>query len=156
MEFGLRWVRRRQRALSRGVLALFCLAWLQAAVVPCVMAHGQDTVTSPQAAAHAHDDAGAMSGHDAMMSGASDHSAHPCPYCPPAGAADCGDGQVECAYPHGPQVDVRAAGALFVAVPATPVAPSPGVLLIEDRAIPAVPAIPPRVSISVSYCRFLE
>ena len=38
MTLALDWVRRRQRALAKGVLVLFCLAWLQAAVTPCAMA----------------------------------------------------------------------------------------------------------------------
>jgi hypothetical protein len=57
---GLAWIRRRQRLLARAVLGLFVAAWLQAAVVPCVMAHGDDG----HAAAH-HAGAAAHHGADA-------------------------------------------------------------------------------------------
>ena len=141
VNFGLHWVRRHQRFLTRGMLALFCAAWLQAAIVPCVMAHG------------GHD-------HPAMAAGQeAGGTSHPCPYCPPqdsdAGSTSC-DGHGGCAYPHDPQVDARAAGTLFTALPVAFVAPSPGALVLSSCADPVVPATITRISLSVSYCRFIE
>ena len=132
MHYGLHWVRRHQRYLTRAVLALFCLAWLQAAALPCVMAHAG----TPDAAA------------------AGEH----CPYCPPTDASSpsCDDG-AGCPYPHQPQVDARAAAALFVAVPVFQVLPS--FAAADHAARPPVPALPesiPRVPLSVSYCRYIE
>jgi hypothetical protein len=130
--FGLNWVRQRQRALTRGVLALFVLAWLQAAALPCVMAHA-DTQAPPA-------------------------QAHDCVYCPPSNdvPGDCGD-HGSCAFPHEPQVDARAAAGMFVAL--TPCVASPemvstsGEAALPDRILndPI-----PRVPIPVSYCRFIE
>ena len=129
---GLSWIRRRQRDLARAVLALFVLAWLQAAALPCVMAH----------------------------SGASGHVPAPqhCPYCPAAdGAASGSDDGGSCSYPHGAQVDVRVVSALFLAMPATFVSPA-----AESRAnvAPAAATSPsepiPRVPIPLSYCRLIE
>ena len=158
VDFGLAWVRRRQRSLTRVVFASFCAAWLQAAVVPCVMAHAGDPV--PRVEAPAGHDHAAHPGHEhAPMSGshAAGHESHPCLYCPPddAGAGSC-DGHGGCAYPHEPQVDARAAGVIFAAVPVSFVAPSPGALLVEHRADPSVPDVVPRVSFAVCYCRFIE
>jgi hypothetical protein len=136
---GLRWIRRRQHSLTRVVLALFCAAWLQAAIVPCVMAHAdhQHGATAPEQHAGS--------------------AAHPCLYCPPAqsGAPSC-EGHGGCAYPHDPQVDARAAGVLWVAVPASFVTPSPATLVHAIRADAAVADVVPTVSLSVSYCRFIE
>jgi hypothetical protein len=132
VDYALHWVRRRQRALARAVLALFCLAWLQAAALPCAMAH-----TAAPAAA---------------MPG--EH----CPYCPPADtpSVPCDDG-ANCAYPHQPQVDARAAAALFVAIPALQVLPAVDALARDSRAPESTRAGPvPRVPLSVSYCRFIE
>jgi len=133
MMFGLAWVRRRQRSLARGVLALFCAAWLQAAVVPCVMAHdGQ-----------ANDDGAA---------------GHPCVYCPPDadhGSTGGCDGR-DCSYPHEPRVDARAVGVIFMALPVAFVLPAPATKIATDCSASAVPEAIPRVSLSVSYCRFIE
>jgi hypothetical protein len=161
VKFGLRWIRRRQHPLTRAVLALFCAAWLQAAIVPCVLAHAGDTVVQPESPAHhqhgehsahaAHDHEAMTAGHDA--GGAT----HPCLYCPPGdpGSASCDD-HGGCAYPHDPQVDARAAGALFAALPVSFVVPSPAAPVVANRAVPAVPGRIPKVSLSVSYCRFIE
>jgi len=149
--FGLAWFRQRQRSLARAVLALFCAAWLQAAVVPCVMAHGDAVPPSdemPQQGGHDHAAMGMGQGHG--------DASHPCVYCPPDGSSDdsC-DGHGGCAYPHDPQVDARA-GAIFAAVPVPVFAPLPRVTrftqLVESSAVDAVP----RISLSVSYCRFIE
>jgi hypothetical protein len=129
---GLNWVRQRQRVLTRAVLALFVVAWLQAAALPCVMAHAGSSDAAP-------------AGHD-------------CPYCPPADAAHHGcDDQGACSYPHGPQVDARVAAAMFLAVPASAVLPFvdsavPTLLFPEAARTEPIPRIP----ISVSYCRYIE
>ena len=158
MKSGLQWFRRRQRSLTRGVLALFCAAWLQAAIVPCVMAHAAQDA----APAAAHQGHAAMAGHD-HDDMAAEHEADgadggesPCVYCPPA---DSGQGSCDghaCAFPHDPQMDARAASVLFSALPVAFVLPMPDAVLVADRAGPAVPEAIPRVSLSVSYCRFIE
>jgi len=156
--FGLGCIRRRQRSLTRAVLALFFAAWLQAAIVPCVMAHADDSPARTEAPAVLQHDSHAGHDHAAMLAEqAADGSSHPCLYCPPdvAGADSC-EGHGGCAYPHEPQVDARAAGAIFAAVPVSFVVPSPGALVVADRAEPAVPDFIPRVSFAVSYCRFIE
>lgn len=151
---GLHWVRRRQHSLARVVLALFCAAWLQAALVPCVMAHGA-APAADAVAAHSHDDHG---GHDraGMPAGPTDgDSSPPCVYCPPGDAGTC-DGHGGCAFPHDPQVDARAAGLIFTALPASFVVPLPAPRVVADRAGSDVPDAIPRVSLTVSYCRFIE
>lgn len=132
MKFGLDWVRQRQRVLTKGVLALFCLAWLQVAAIPCVMA-------SAGAAGPA-------------------QTSHECPYCPPADAPTAGcDGHGACAYPHGPQVDARATAPLFLALPATLVLPSfDAVNGGVELPVGAMPEPVPRVPIPISFCRFIE
>ncbi len=148
MDFGLRWVRRRQQALARGVLVVFFAAWLQAAVVPCVMAHGNDVMPRLDLPAHQH-----PAGHEHPAS----PEAAPCPYCPPhaSGGGSC-EGHGGCAYPHEPQVDARAAGALCAVVPVGFVWLSSEVHQVSDRVDPSIAGVVPRVSLSVSYCRFLE
>jgi hypothetical protein len=114
------------------VLALFVLAWLQAAAMPCVMAHAG----SPDAAPPGHD----------------------CPYCPPAEGAQHGcDDQGTCAYPHEPQVDARVAAGMFLALPVSFVMPfvdsaAPNLALPDAARTEPIPRVP----ISVSYCRYLE
>ncbi len=134
MDFGLHWIRRRQRDLTRGLLLLFVVAWLQAAVVPCVMAAVPD-----------------------------DGQAH-CAYCPPGEHAQGGhahdagscDTSSACAYPHDPQVDARAAIASLPALPVAYVVPSPVPVLIARDAGREPPEVVPRVRLPVSYCRFIE
>jgi hypothetical protein len=158
VDFGLAWLRRRQRSLSRAVLALFCAAWLQAAVAPCVMAHGQAAPQPGEAAAHQGHDSHGGHDHAAMLAGqASGDTSHPCLYCPPgeSGGDSC-DSHGGCAYPHDPTVDARGAGAIFAAVPASFFAPLTGVQRIVLCAESAADAAIPRVPLSVSYCRFLE
>jgi hypothetical protein len=136
--FGLQWVRRRQRDLTQVVLALFCLAWLQAAAVPCAMA-GEE----PPVASQASVDAGAA-GHD-------------CQYCPPPQGAPAGDDQPgACAYTHQPQVDARAAAGWMIAAPVVAAFTSFEVRPILAVVLPPAVAHPPRLPFSVSYCRFIE
>jgi hypothetical protein len=135
---GLHWIRRRQRSLAQGVLALFCLVWLQAALVPCAMA------LTPQGG---------------MVAGAEEH----CVYCPQAGQpADSAIEQAPsgCLYPDGgAQVDTRAALASALAVPLavasfvlTPVADGPVLPSLRAADVEAIP----RPALAVSYCRFLK
>jgi hypothetical protein len=135
---GLHWIRRRQRALAQGVLALFCLVWLQAALLPCAMA------LTPQ---------GGMT-----AASAEEH----CVYCPqagqPAGSA-IEHAPSGCLYPDGAQVDTRAALVSALAVPLavasfvlTPVADGP--VLPSPRTGDA--AAIPRPALAVSYCRYLK
>lgn len=132
VQLGLMWVRQRQRVLTRGVLALFCLAWLQVAAIPCVMASAGAADLAP--------------------------AGHECPYCPPADTSPAGcEGHGACAYPHEPQVDARAAAPLFLALPATLVLPSFDA--VNGGVVVTVAALPepvPRVPITISLCRFIE
>jgi hypothetical protein len=160
LNIGLHWIRRRQRSLARGVLALVCAAWLQAAIVPCVMAH-ESAFAAPQAGITSHHQHDAHAGHhDGTMVAAQDAgaTASPCLYCPPSGSGSTScDGHGGCAYPHDPQVDARAAGALFAALPAaTFVVHAPLERAVAYRASPALLEDIPRVRLSVCYCRFLE
>jgi len=132
---GLPLIRRQQRALAKWVLALFCLVWVQAALLPCAMAIVPDGM------------AGAPEEH--------------CAYCPPTVPADThGESGVvpACAYPDQPQADARAgvAAPLALALPvvayvldvdAGDVAPRPDDARLPGRTGPAL---------TVSYCRFLK
>jgi hypothetical protein len=158
VEFGLGWIRRRQRSLARAVLGLFCAAWLQAAIVPCVMAHDDDAGTPLAAPVHQAQESHGGHDHAAMLQeSTANEGAPPCLYCPPdhSAAGDC-DGHGGCAYPHEPQVDARAAGALFVALPVSYFAPLPSATLVPHRTDPSPPDVSPKVSFAVSYCRFIE
>lgn len=129
---GLTWLRSRQRALTQGVLALFCLVWLQAALLPCAMA------TVP----------------GGMSAAAEEH----CPYCPPGPEPASDDAGGTCSYPDAPQVDTRGT---LVAAALPPAAPLPVLLAPMDAAIEVLPpddpaAVAPRRPLAVSYCRFLE
>lgn len=132
----LHWIRRRQRALARGVIALFCLVWLQAALMPCASA--------------------------VVPEGASNTAEEHCPYCPPAtshhdgSAADSTSG---CLYPKGPQADTRAASPTFMAAPLAmlPLTIAPVVTAAPGRATYLFADEPiPRPPLAVSYCRYLK
>lgn len=131
MDAALHWVRRRQHSLTRAVLALFCLAWLQAAALPCAMA-GAASTTMPAGAQH-------------------------CPYCPPGDATSTTpDHAGTCAYPHQPQADARAS-VLFVAITVPSFTPVLGEAVRDGDAPATGSAEPaPRVPIALSFCRFLE
>lgn len=152
-------VRRRQRALTRAVVALYGLAWLQAAVVPCAMAHG----TAASATHAGHELAAEAPPHARHGGGGPAASAdpeateRPCPYCPTAepGTGSCDD-HGGCVYPHEPQVDARGAIALSAVPPASW---SLQLSVPRHAAAPAVselPAAASRVRIFVSYCRLIE
>jgi predicted metal-binding membrane protein len=138
MTFGLHWVRRRQRDLARVVLALFCLAWLQAAALPCAMADE----TQPAA------------GQVAMDAG---ETGHDCQYCPPPQPATSGDEQPgACAYPHAAQVDARFASGWMIAPPVITALTSFEIRPSVAVVVPQPGALPQRLPFSVSYCRFIE
>lgn len=122
----LQWFRARQRDLTKVVLALFCLAWLQAGAVPCAMA---DQVAA-QPAAH-------------------------CPYCP-QGSSDAGTGHDNCVFPHEPQLDSRIASGLFFVVPvatliATLETRAPEAVIAAPQAPPPDSGAP----LLASFCRYL-
>lgn len=144
----LHWFRHRQHALTRLLLATFCLAWLQVAAMPCVMAAGvADTQVAPGVEV-----AAGMPGGMTMAGG--EH----CNYCPPDSPPGA-DVAGACSYPHDPQVDSR------LGLAAVLLAPPPVMLLVlaagdaapvggtfvADAAPPA-----PRAPLNVSLCRFLE
>jgi hypothetical protein len=136
--FGLHWVRRRQRDLTRVVLALFCLAWLQASAVPCAMAGERQPAASQVSMS-----AGAPVQH--------------CQYCPPPHGAPTGaDHAGTCAYPHQAQVDARAASGWMIAPPVAAAFTSFELRPMLAVVLPPAVAHPPRPPLSVSYCRFLE
>jgi len=124
----LQWVRSQQRDLTRAVLSLFCLAWLQAAAVPCVMAADLE----PPAGHH-------------------------CQYCPPPSTTTTDANHNDsCAYPHEPQVDSRVASGLFFVVPVTPVIAMLDARPVETAvAEPSLDAAAASPSLAVSYCRFI-
>ena len=131
LDRGIDWVRGRQRSLVNAVLALFCLAWRQAAALPCAAA--------------------------APMTAAPTGGQH-CPYCPPAGSGPTAtDHAGTCAYPHQPQADARDAGIVFIAPPATRSADTLQPVLTEGTTPVAAARDPaPPVPLPVQYCRFLE
>lgn len=153
MELGLHWIRRRQRSLAKGVLALFCLAWLQAAAVPCVMAQGHGAMSSPSA--------GGLTGeamHHGQPARTDGDPADHCHYCPPPGdSGSAHDSPATCAYPHGPQVDARHAVGAFVPVLAT-FTWQANVAAVGLSDPPELQSHRPRsrVPITVSLCRFIE
>lgn len=149
--FSLHWFRRKQRAVSRFVLAAFCLTWLQLAALPCVMAMDAGA-SAPAAAAMVMPALGEMP--DGMVMAPGEH----CMYCPPPDAP--GDHSPElCSFPHDPQVDSRIAFASALLAP-----PPVVVLLVPYAGAPAAEnygpasAAPPLAStpLAVSYCRFLK
>lgn len=133
---GLDWVRNRQRALARAVLALFCLVWVQAALVPCAMAVVPDG-----------------------MGMGEEH----CVYCPegqmPQSPDDSGVAPA-CLYPDGAQADQRTSAATPAFVAPLLVA---GVFTLpamadespDSRRVSAHDPVP-RLSCAVAYCRFLK
>ncbi len=148
---GLHWFRRQQRTLSRVVLAVFCLTWLQFAATPCVMAlESAAALTDPSSAAKAV----AMA---PMPDGMAMEPGEHCQYCPPPTLQD-GDPAV-CSFPHDPQVDSR------VGFAAALLAPPPTVVLFvvadaarstADLVTELTPAPLASTSLAVSLCRFLK
>jgi hypothetical protein len=161
MQTGLSWIRRRQRALARSVLALFCLAWLQMAALPCVMAHsaeGSGPGASVALAGGGHGtDHGAhdVHAHHGMGDAGHETSRH-CIYCPADSGQMAGSPDEQCSFPHDPQVDARAAGAALVpplAIAYTVVAvPITAIRFPPQQAASAAPPTP----LTISFCRFIE
>jgi hypothetical protein len=155
---GLSWFRRRQRKLARGVLAVFCLTWLQLASLPCAMANAMAVPAQPAAVQPAHV-ASTMANDQMHAAMPAMETAEHCPYCPTDNTQQVGaDVHAACAYPHDPQVDSRAGLALGMALPA--VAPMSITALVArtDIAIGrmAPPATLPKYALAVRYCRFLK
>jgi hypothetical protein len=149
---GLHWFRRKQRSLSRVVLAAFCLTWLQIAAAPCVMAF--EAGSKPAATAMIDPAPSAASMPDGMVMTPGEH----CPYCPPPQAGQDVDQSV-CSFPQDPQVDLRVGFATAL------LAPPPTVVrfVVADAASATadfVKALTPAplasTSLAVSFCRFLK
>jgi len=149
---GLHWFRRKQRTLSRVVLAAFCLTWLQFAAAPCVMA--LDSGSGMAAAAMTDPAQSVASMPDGRLMAPGEH----CRYCPPP-QSEPGVDQTVCSFPHDPQVDLRAGLAAALLVP-----PPTLVLFVaaaaaqsaSDSITARVPAPAPCTSLAVSFCRFLK
>lgn len=160
MTSGISWIRNKQRALARAALALFALAWLQAAVVPCTMAYAVDGAAPTPQQLHAGEQDGHHEGHDGHAGHDSPQAqtAH-CAYCPPAqdgSGIDC-DHEAECAFPHDPQIDARTLIAFYGPPPCQ-------VLDVGSRVDAPVlrisageaPADVARRPLAIRYCRFIE
>jgi hypothetical protein len=149
---GLHWFRRKQRSLSRVVLAAFCLTWLQIAAAPCVMA--LDSAPGMTALAKIDPAPSMASMPDGMVMAPGEH----CPYCPPP-QVEQGMDQALCSFPHDPQVDLRVGLAAVLLVP-----PPTLVLFVAadtaqsaaDSITALVPVPAPRTSLAVSFCRYLK
>lgn len=148
----LHWFRRKQRALSRVVLAAFCLTWLQFAATPCVMALDAESGMAAMAAVDSAPPDAPMP--DGMVMAPGEH----CPYCPPA-QPEQGIDQAVCSFPHDPRVDSR------VGFAATLLAPPPTLVLFvmgdatqsaANFVAALAPAPAPGTSLAVSFCRFLK
>jgi hypothetical protein len=148
----LHWFRRKQRALSRVVLATFCLTWLQFAAAPCVMALDSESGMAAMSAVDSTQSVTSMPGGMVMAPG--EH----CPYCPPP-QTEQGVDQAVCSFPHDPQVDSRSGFAAALLVP-----PPTVVLFVvgdatqsaADCVAALAPAPAPGTSLAVSFCRFLK
>ena len=132
---GLHALRRHQRTHAKWVLALFCLVWIQAALLPCAMAIVPD----------------------GMAGAAEEH----CGYCPPTAAADTHLGAgaaATCAYPDQPQADARASTAspLLLAIPVAAFLLEPGAAHRLPVFDPSRPPDRTGPTLAVSYCRFLK
>jgi hypothetical protein len=156
----LGWCRRRQRRVTRWVLALFCLAWVQLALVPCasalvpVDAHAAMTRAVQRGGAASGLAASSPCATQAAHAPAVESGSH-CPYCP---GKDAGTTRGTCSYRLDPQLDSRQATLLTPLLPPVPV-----IFLFGLR--PARPIVPfeayessplPGASIAVRYSRFLE
>jgi len=148
----LHWFRRKQRTLSRFVLAAFCLTWLQLAATPCVMALDSESGMAAMSAVASASSVAPMP--DGMVMAPGEH----CPYCPPP-QPEQGIDQAVCSFPHDPQVDLR------VGFAAALLAPPPTVVLFvvgdatqsaADSVTALAPAPVPSTSLAVSFCRFLK
>jgi hypothetical protein len=138
----LHWFRRKQRTFARFALAAFCLAWLQIAAMPCLMAI-ETASAEPMPAG--------------MVMGPGEH----CIYCPPDSSPTgmAGAAQDVCAFPQDPQVDSRIAFASAALAPPLMVVlflPERRALVETESDRSATPAPLPRTPFAVSFCRFLK
>jgi hypothetical protein len=148
----LHWFRRKQRTLSRVVLAAFCLTWLQFAAIPCVMALDSESGMAAMSAVDSAPSVASMP--DGMVMAPGEH----CPYCPPP-PPEHGVDQAVCLFPHDPRVDSRVGFAAAVLAP-----PPAQVLFVvgdatqsaADCVAALAPAPAPGTSLAVSFCRFLK
>jgi len=148
----LHWFRRKQRTLSRFVLAAFCLTWLQLAATPCVMALDSESGMAAMSAVDSAPSVASMP--DGMVMAPGEH----CPYCPPP-QPEQGIDQAVCSFPHDPRVDSRAGFAAAILAP-----PPTQVLFVAgdatqsaaDSVTALAPAPVPSTSLAVSFCRFLK
>jgi hypothetical protein len=149
---GLHWFRRKQRILSRSVLAAFCVTWLQFAAAPCVMALESESGMAAISTDHQATSAASMP--DGMLMAPGEH----CRYCP-SPQPQQGIGQAVCSFPHDPQVDSRASFAAALLAPP----PRNVSFIIADAAesvserVGVLPPAPvPGTPLAVSFCRFLK
>ena len=148
----LHWFRRKQRTLSRVVLAAFCLTWLQFAAIPCVMA--LDSQSGMVTASSVDPAPSGASMPDGMVMAPGEH----CPYCPPP-QSEPGADQAACSFPHDPQVDLRVglAAALLVPPPSLVLfVPADAVQSASESINALVLAPAAHTSLAVSFCRFLK
>jgi hypothetical protein len=96
---------RRSPRLIRSVFAVFVLAWLQTALLPCAMASVVTESMPEMVMVYDSMDSMDMDGMD--MAGMSEEAAHhDCVYCPPLAAdQDQHSTTNNCAYLHAPQAD---------------------------------------------------
>jgi hypothetical protein len=100
----LQWFRQGQRGVARVLLAAFCAAWLQFAILPCTTAHAATPVAGHD---YAEDHAAVAGGGGAAAPCHGTVVDNDCLYC-------LGDGPAEsCDYPHEARVDLRDAGTSF-------------------------------------------
>jgi hypothetical protein len=132
----MHWLRTRQGTHTKAILGVFVFAWLQAAVVPCVMAHAPTFESSEARPAPMH-----------------------CPYCPPAAGGESGDCHhaTGCVFPHDSRIDARTLSPLL----GPPPCQMPGADAKPDSVSSRIAAGDlhgdvPRRPLSVSYCRYLE
>ena len=117
----LRQIRRSPR-LIRSAFAVFVLAWLQMAAVPCVMAgtmQGASPTSVNVQGGMTDDEMGHQSPGMAMSDAAYGH--HDCIYCPPSANSGQTTSPVNCVFPDQPQADRGGhAPAAYWLLPTTP------------------------------------
>lgn len=151
---------RRRPSLIRSVFAVFVLAWLQTALLPCALA----AIGSEQA----------MQGASGQSSGAATSTtdtataAMPdmpdCVYCPPEQkqSGDVGSGVHDCFYPHESRVDSSKAQQLqqdqLVAHPTFISFSIYSFALVPNAALPSRYLIPPlsQRSLNLTHCKQLK
>lgn len=153
---GIEWFRQRQRKLTLGVLASFCLVWLQLAALPCASAYAVLTAATPAT----HQLPAASTAHHAMAMPDVSTTAH-CPYCPPDESSSSGGAGTHhtCSYPHSPQVDSRLTSLFTSAMPVAVFATTWFVEAVDSSqaGLAAEPApVPPRTPLTARPSRLIE